>query len=1136
MKFTIVSSLLLICLSTFGATYYVSTNGNDSAAGSSVAPWLTVQKAANTATNGDTVYISQGNYPENVTSAQTGVAGTYIRFFGNPTNTTFPVISEFRLTKRAHFLSGLKFKGGASGNNASVRLDFNGSSQDGSHSIISNCWFEGMYLVTTNASFGSNYIQITDANFNSAGFLPGHLVFLGSDTLNQYTNHDASYTVLSNSVDGKRMYVTTNFVSDPGTNYWAVIYAGQDNSGYKAILIPPGPGITAASNVTIVANTFSNTFGHVLSLRGENHYVADNTFKKFFGYYWLVPQTRFSTYERNLAIDSPGIIWFSQDEIDDPIYHPPGGNSYDYSANQWSNQIDDAGTNYFRRNWMQGLYNQAGQLTAKNRNNGWVIESNVWVGVEAAGGISANDVTFRNNTAYRVGYNYPHSYWMGIGGVSTNIQTGLILSNNLAIDIGSKATPAVEGPWTITQSTNYLAGGNVSAESETMGFGSYTTTAPGVSINGVNPVFRDIRRPLGADGIPFTADDGLMLLPSSPLAASGIGALGVTAVSAGTPIAHFVPLTSTWADTVGTNYNPAWFALRAWARGGPLREWDVPEVLGGVPCSVTFSASNSIGGLTTGSTNTDGIVSYTWDFGDGATWTSRYKKTASHVYCSTGQVWVSLTVSNSAGGSASYSNLYSIKGTAAGFTNTIWHVAQTGNDTNAGTQAAPLRTTTNVATRVNPGDYVAIKSGLWTNEIMNMTRAASASNRITVCGYGATLGGVEIRQPYYTFEGLNTMGNLVGTFGAHFYIYPTAHYTTITKATFSEATNRLCVLFARGANGVPGLSASFCTVTDNTAWKMDYTHFLGYGGTNTISYNYASDANGQPDFTRIWGKGHRIAWNVVTNQSALVENHTDFYQIYGPNPAATTNDFDVAQDIMIDHNVYTGSRSQICQLENYDTPAGYFSNIVFFANVFNVNSAGSLDIDGTKWLNNTFFRCTTNTGHVFSWGGTKGSAYGTEYLNNAFVKCGDDTSNTGRGWYSTDPSVTNYSVLANYDFVTGTNYTSKAEAPPDSLSRWKSFGWEANGINGGDPGFINETTLNLRLQTNSILLSVGTNLTTRLGSPANDFLVDLDFQALPPSGMWPIGPYLSSAPASPSTGNFRFYLQGRINTKGKVNF
>ncbi|MGB7768261.1 MAG: DUF1565 domain-containing protein, partial [Verrucomicrobiia bacterium] len=48
------------------ATWYVSPGGNDSNNGSQGAPWLTVSKAASTASAGDTVNLAAGTYNENV--------------------------------------------------------------------------------------------------------------------------------------------------------------------------------------------------------------------------------------------------------------------------------------------------------------------------------------------------------------------------------------------------------------------------------------------------------------------------------------------------------------------------------------------------------------------------------------------------------------------------------------------------------------------------------------------------------------------------------------------------------------------------------------------------------------------------------------------------------------------------------------------------------------------------------------------------------------------------------------------------------------------------------------------------------------------------------------------------------------
>ena len=47
-----------------GPTFWVATNGNDSAAGSEADPWKTIQHAASTVPSGATVYVRDGVYHE----------------------------------------------------------------------------------------------------------------------------------------------------------------------------------------------------------------------------------------------------------------------------------------------------------------------------------------------------------------------------------------------------------------------------------------------------------------------------------------------------------------------------------------------------------------------------------------------------------------------------------------------------------------------------------------------------------------------------------------------------------------------------------------------------------------------------------------------------------------------------------------------------------------------------------------------------------------------------------------------------------------------------------------------------------------------------------------------------------------
>ena len=68
-----------------GVTYYVSTSGNDTNAGTLSAPWRTIQHAANTVHAGDTVQVMGGTYNEIVTMKTSGNASAgYITFTNYP--------------------------------------------------------------------------------------------------------------------------------------------------------------------------------------------------------------------------------------------------------------------------------------------------------------------------------------------------------------------------------------------------------------------------------------------------------------------------------------------------------------------------------------------------------------------------------------------------------------------------------------------------------------------------------------------------------------------------------------------------------------------------------------------------------------------------------------------------------------------------------------------------------------------------------------------------------------------------------------------------------------------------------------------------------------------------------------------
>jgi hypothetical protein len=67
------------------ANYYVAPSGNDDGPGTEILPWATIQKAANTLTAGDTVYVRAGTYPTRLIISHSGSSAD-----GTITYTNYP--------------------------------------------------------------------------------------------------------------------------------------------------------------------------------------------------------------------------------------------------------------------------------------------------------------------------------------------------------------------------------------------------------------------------------------------------------------------------------------------------------------------------------------------------------------------------------------------------------------------------------------------------------------------------------------------------------------------------------------------------------------------------------------------------------------------------------------------------------------------------------------------------------------------------------------------------------------------------------------------------------------------------------------------------------------------------------------
>ncbi len=90
-----------------GSTFYVATNGSDSSAGTSAAPWRTVQKALDTLSAGQTAIVRAGTYVQNLEATRGGTSTAPITIRGEAG--TRPVLragTDQTDNEALHLLSG----------------------------------------------------------------------------------------------------------------------------------------------------------------------------------------------------------------------------------------------------------------------------------------------------------------------------------------------------------------------------------------------------------------------------------------------------------------------------------------------------------------------------------------------------------------------------------------------------------------------------------------------------------------------------------------------------------------------------------------------------------------------------------------------------------------------------------------------------------------------------------------------------------------------------------------------------------------------------------------------------------------------------------------------------------------------
>ena len=156
-----------------GATYYVATTGNDMTGdGSMGTPWLTIQKAADSVSAGDTVLIMPGTYIEQINLSVSGNTNNYITFRSHDPNNKAMVVSSGQGTFNLNNIGYIRLKDlDIAGDDDDASCIFiEGSNSDGNivedcdlSSVGTNWWAGGVvvYNGPTNTLIQRNYISTT---------------------------------------------------------------------------------------------------------------------------------------------------------------------------------------------------------------------------------------------------------------------------------------------------------------------------------------------------------------------------------------------------------------------------------------------------------------------------------------------------------------------------------------------------------------------------------------------------------------------------------------------------------------------------------------------------------------------------------------------------------------------------------------------------------------------------------------------------------------------------------------------------------------------------------------------------------------------------------------------------------------
>jgi hypothetical protein len=501
--------------------------------------YQSIQSCANVALPGDTCLVFPGNYPEHVETVRSGTSAQKIRFLArykaqdrSTTDSLRAVTKGFRIKHPNISIEGFditKYDVGL--DQAHIVVEAPADNCNISENIIR----DGIYLTSYAYYFDAQTKTITNpaGGFIAAGFRPGVTIYIGSNINNWIKNHDRIKTIKS-VTDTKLTVVDTDTLETEGPVNSTLYVNKAEKNGVGGIMLISSSQIGAPDFCTIKGNLFSNLAGRGISIHGTHNTITENTFVRMNGWRMISLYGSNNLFSRNIFKDSPRWPGFEA---------PLPGTKFSVGSGSWdmydtfltsTGQIDgEVSDNIFEYNFIKDIDAQFATVeeTAPGRtigleNKGLILRNNVFIGMEMIGSFTRPETFVVNNTFYKNAYKSIHNLVVGKSVAGNPVGSSIL--NNAFVESGWSVNPEIGGWYSImgdnslptlgvTANYNFVSGPASQGFPAKSGFAG--TEANG--INGGNPKFQNINNPLGQDGIPFTADDGLIPLSGSPLCIGG---------------------------------------------------------------------------------------------------------------------------------------------------------------------------------------------------------------------------------------------------------------------------------------------------------------------------------------------------------------------------------------------------------------------------------------------------------------------------------------------------------------------------------------------------------------------------------------------------------------------------------------